>query len=235
VGGYREYAPPADARHLVACLWENGAVSVRPQLVIPDGCVDIMWLSDELVLAGADTRPVWYEPVGSPVHGVRLRPGAAGGVLGLPAQEFRDQLVPLATLWPEADALAERLAAADRRARLSLLLSAVLGRRAEPDELVAAAARRLADAELRVATLAADLGVSERYLHRRMVDAVGYGPKMLGRVARLRRLIALDGGALVDRAVAAGYASQSHMNDEVRRLTGRTPVRFLEDSQLTAA
>jgi AraC-like DNA-binding protein len=33
----------------------------------------------------------------------------------------------------------------------------------------------------------------------------------------------------------AGYASQAHMTDEVRRLTGVTPVRFLEDVLVTAA
>jgi AraC-like DNA-binding protein len=33
----------------------------------------------------------------------------------------------------------------------------------------------------------------------------------------------------------AGYASQAHMTDEVRRLTGLTPVRFLEDAGRTAA
>jgi methylphosphotriester-DNA--protein-cysteine methyltransferase len=67
------------------------------------------------------------------------------------------------------------------------------------------------------------------------VAAVGYGPKTLARVVRLRRLVALGEGALASRAVRAGYASQAHMTDEVRRLTGTTPVRFLEDAVLTAA
>ena len=100
---------------------------------------------------------------------------------------------------------------------------------------LSAAARRLADAETRVSILACDLGVSERQLHRRTLSAVGYGPKMLGRVARLRRLVALGDGPLDRRALDAGYASQAHMNDEVRRLTGATPVRFLKDAVLTAA
>ena len=64
---------------------------------------------------------------------------------------------------------------------------------------------------------------------------MGYGPKTLARVARLRRLVALGGHELAERAVLAGYASQAHMSEEVRRLTGRTPVRFLEDASLTAA
>lgn len=77
--------------------------------------------------------------------------------------------------------------------------------------------------------------MSERRLHRRAVAAIGYGPKTLARVARLRRLVALGDGPLASRALDAGYASQSHMSDEVVRLTGLTPVRFLEDAAPTAA
>jgi methylphosphotriester-DNA--protein-cysteine methyltransferase len=111
----------------------------------------------------------------------------------------------------------------------------VLHRHAEPDPLITAAMRRLVVPEARVATVASDLGVSERQLHRRITAAVGYSPKVLARVARLRRLVGVRAETLADRAYAAGYASQAHMNDEVRRLTGLTPVRFLEDAALTTA
>jgi transcriptional regulator GlxA family with amidase domain len=87
----------------------------------------------------------------------------------------------------------------------------------------------------RVADVAAEIGYSERQLNRRVLAAVGYGPKMLVRVARLRRLVSLSDGSLASRALEAGYASQAHMSDEVRSLTGLTPVRFLEDAELTAA
>jgi methylphosphotriester-DNA--protein-cysteine methyltransferase len=118
---------------------------------------------------------------------------------------------------------------------LVLLADAVARRGASPDAMVIAAARRLAVPGARVAGVAAALGVSERQLHRRMLAAVGYGPKMLARVARLRRLVTLTDDSLALRALKAGYASQAHMNDEVRRLTGTTPVRFLKDAALTAA
>ncbi len=104
-----------------------------------------------------------------------------------------------------------------------------------PDRLVLAAISRLAVPGARVANVAAEVGYSERQLNRRVLSAVGYGPKMLVRVARLRRLVALQGEPLASRALAAGYASQAHMTDEVRRLTGLTPVRFLEDAELTSA
>ena len=236
MGRYRERRPPIVLEPVVACLWWNDALVDRPQRVVPDGCVDLVWLGDgQLVVVGADTGPVLWQPVGAPTCGIRLRPGAAGEVLGVPASEVLDRRVPLAELWPDARALADALASVEAADRPRLLARAVLGRRTAPDPLVVAAARRLAVHQPRIATVAADLGVSERHLHRRWAAAVGYGPKTFARVARLRRLVALPDGPLAERALSAGYASQAHMTDEVRRLTGITPVRFLEDAALTAA
>jgi methylphosphotriester-DNA--protein-cysteine methyltransferase len=235
---YRELRPPRGLETRVACLWEHYPALDRAQRIIPDGCLDLIWLAErELVVAGADTGPRSAAlPGGCRSSGIRLRPGAAGALLGLPASELRDRCVPAELVWGvQAARLAEAMAAAHPARRPQLLAAAVARCRAEPDALVLAAARALALPQARVAGVAAELGVSERQLHRRMLAAVGYGAKMLARVARLRRLIALADQPLAARALEAGYASQAHMNDEVRRLTGATPVRFLEDASLTAA
>jgi methylphosphotriester-DNA--protein-cysteine methyltransferase len=235
---YREYRPPPRLEPVLACLWENEPAEHRAQRIVPDGCVDLVWLAErELVIAGADTGPrIEALPAGARSSGVRLRPGAAGALLGMPASELRDRQVGAALVWgDEVERLEEALAGAEPARRLELLVDAVARRRVAPDPLVVAAARRLAAHTARVAGVAAELGVSERQLHRRTVAAVGYGPKVLARVARLRRLVALGDEQLATRAFAAGYASQAHMSDEVRRLTGLTPVRFLEDAELTAA
>jgi len=83
-----------------------------------------------------------------------------------------------------------------------------------------------------VAALAADLGVSERSLHRRCSTAVGYGPKTLDRVLRFRRALALAAsdasttlGAL---AAASGYADQAHLARECRRMSGLTPSELFK-------
>jgi AraC-like DNA-binding protein len=223
---------------VVACTWVQEPVEHHVQTVVPDGCVDLIWLAErELVIAGPDTGPRSVElPAGSLSSGIRLRPGAAGAVLGLPPCELRDLQVPASDVWNEsAIRLADALAQAPPLRRLELLASAVAGRGASPDALVLAAADRLAAPGARVARVAAELGIGERQLHRRMLSAVGYGPKLLARVARLRRLVAISDPSLASRALWAGYASQAHMNDEVRRLTGTTPVRFLKDAGLTAA
>ena len=235
---YREGRPPPGLERAVACVWENEPAEKCVQLVVPDGCVDLMWThAGELVIAGADTGPQRFTlPAGGLTSALRLRPGVAGSVLGMPASELRDRRVAAAEVWGlKAGALEDTLAEAGPSDRLRVLARVVAERAAAPDPLVAAAARRLISHRGRVAGVAAELGVSERQLHRRTTAAVGYGPKVLARIARLRRLVAIGDGPLASRAFDAGYASQAHMSDEVRRLTGLTPVRFLEDATLTAA
>jgi len=78
-----------------------------------------------------------------------------------------------------------------------------------------------------VAVLAAQAGLSERQLHRRCLTAFGYGPKMLDRVLRLQRFLALGrarpAASLAELAAAAGYADQAHLGHECRALGGATP------------
>lgn len=153
-------------------------------------------------------------------------------MLGVPASELCDRQVPVEDVWPRR---AARLVDAPDDRRLAVLADAVAQRDVRPDALVVAAGARLARPGARVAAVAAALGVTERTLYRRTLTAVGYGPKVLARVARLRRLVAIADQSLAARAFAAGYAGQAHMSEEVRRLTGTTPVRFLKDATLTAA
>lgn len=235
---YREHQLPFSLAGSVGCSWEQRAARDSVQLIVPDGCIDLIWLAEhQLVIAGPDTGPRdVLVPAGLWSSGVRLRPGAAGVFLGRPASELRGlQVVAEDVLGSAAQRLTDELAVAGMRERRTSLLDAVRTRAPRPDLLVAAAAVRLAPGGSRVSDVARDLGVSERQLHRRMVSAVGYGPKTLGRVLRLRRLAVPSTASLAERAIAAGYVSQAHMSDEVRRLTGRTPVRFLEYPTLTAA
>ena len=95
-----------------------------------------------------------------------------------------------------------------------------------PDRAVQAAVARLCDPTQRVAALAADLGFSERQLRRRFLSSVGYGPKTLQRILRLRRFIAGERHDLARAALDAGYADQAHLARECLRLTGLSPSRL---------
>jgi AraC-like DNA-binding protein len=235
---YSEHPPALDIARLVACTWEraegpepDGAVRV-----LPDGCVDLVWSTrGGLVLAGPDTGPVVYPVEPDYVAtGLRLRPGVAGSVLGLPASELRDERPELSALWGrDAARLEERIALADPSDRRPLLEEAVrpLAREAEPDELVLAGLPLLGRRGSSVAELARTLAISERALRRRFNDAIGYGPKRLDRIIRFRRLLRLralpSNGGLAAAAAELGYADQAHLTRECRELSGLTPAELL--------
>jgi AraC-like DNA-binding protein len=225
------------ASPVVGCTWEQVTGTGQQQRVVPDACVDLIWAGGRLSIAGPDTRPriVTLAPE-SRLVGVRLRPGAAGAVLGLPASELRDVSRDAADVLGRevAAALLETLAAGSDPHAVLLRAVELRGVR-EPDPLVGAAVVALGRPRAQVGPVAAELGVSARQLQRRVSDAIGYGPKMLVRVLRFRRLQALPAAPLVEMALDAGYADQAHMTAEVTRLAGVSPVRFLKDRTRTAA
>jgi len=225
------------ASPLVTCTWEQLATAAHEQRVVPDACVDLIWSRERLSVAGPDTAARLVRlALGSRLVGARLRPGVAGAVLGMPASELRDLSADACEVLGRdvAAALLERLEdGADPHAILLRALE-LRGIR-EPDPLVRAAIAGLGRPRARVGPVASELGVSARQLQRRITDAVGYGPKMLQRVLRFRRLQALPPAPLAELALDAGYADQAHMTAEVTLLSGISPVRFLKDRTPTAA
>ncbi|TXL89222.1 DUF6597 domain-containing transcriptional factor [Streptomyces sp. IB2014 016-6] len=199
--------------------------------VLPDGCMDLLWTGGRLSVAGPDTHafaPKLSDGGGgfADVVGVRFAPGVAPALLGVPAHELRDQRVALADLWPgpEAREIAERVAAAtDPAAALETVALRRVAVTGPPDPLLRAVVDGL-EAGHTVASVADTVGLGTRGLHRRSLDAFGYGPKTLARVLRLQRALALVRASVpyAEAAVAAGCADQAHLARETRDLTGLT-------------
>ncbi|WP_438874302.1 helix-turn-helix domain-containing protein, partial [Streptomyces calidiresistens] len=229
---YRERPAPA----------VGGTLWVRPPRpvpgtarILPDGCMDLLWSEGRLSVAGPDTRAhLAHDPPGRDWLGLRFPPGTAPLVLGVPAVELRDARVPLTGLWPAAEVreLEDRLSRAAAPGAVLEEHAAVRLRAAPPPdprlrEVVRAAARP----GMRVADLAERLGVGERRLHRRCLEAFGYGPRTLHRVLRMRRaLVLIDAGrAPAEAAHLVGCADQAHLSREIRTLAG-VPLRELRRS-----
>lgn len=225
-GRYRERA----SRLGGAVVWERGAARVPGPgavgyPVLPDGCMDLLWTDGRLIVAGPDTRA--HDATDSPgavFAGVRFAPGTGPALLGVPAHELRDRRVPLAELWSGARELAERVSEApDRAAALEELALRRAAEAGPSDPLMRAVAAEL-DAGRTVAGAADLVGLSARQLHRRSLDAFGYGPKTLARVLRLQRALALvrEGTPFAAAAHASGCADQAHLARETRELAGMT-------------
>jgi AraC-like DNA-binding protein len=229
--GYREIPPPRPLRGEIECAWTAGVASGAPAEslhVLPDGCMDLVWTGQELLVAGPDTgpHPTRREP-GVLSAGLRFAPGRLPALLGVPAAEVRDQRVPVAELHP---ALARRaLARLEQGERpLPVLLGLALALPGEPAEhAFRVVATQLAQGASAAAT-AQRLGWTERSLHRRCLAAFGYGPAVLRRVLRFRRasLLLYDGVPIAEAAAVAGYADQPHLSREMRALAGVAPSQI---------
>ncbi|MEE1803459.1 helix-turn-helix domain-containing protein [Streptomyces sp. JV176] len=201
-----------------------------PYPVLPDGCMDLLWIGGRLLVAGPDTRAYTPEGVsGLYCAGVRFAPGTAPALLGVPAHELRDRRVELADLWSPAKAraltdLTARVAATtDPATALETAALRCAAASGPPDPLLRAVVTGL-DAGRTVAVTADAVGLGARQLHRRSLDAFGYGPKTLARVLRLQRALELvrRGVPYADAALAAGCADQAHLARETRALAGLT-------------
>jgi AraC-like DNA-binding protein len=223
---YAERPVAAAAADLLACAWTRTTADGPPRTyrIVPDGCVDLIWTGTELLVAGPDTHAQLTTAGPGAMYGIRLRPGVAPGLFGLPASELLDGRPTLADLDCPAFAdgrLADALSVADSPADLLERAVTEALRRDRLDPAVPALVAGLRRGAS-VAELAQRFGFTERSLHRRSVAAFGYGPKMLHRVLRFQRALRLirGGRSYADAAHDAGYADQPHLAREVRALAG---------------
>jgi AraC-like DNA-binding protein len=220
---YREFAVPAQLANHFLCLWTQAIADSQEYAhqVLPDACIDIVFINEEPpIVVGPWTEPfIAGLAAGTRIIGVRLRPGYASSVLGIPASELLNRSIPLRSLWdigrtePFAHVSHEQSPPA-RRLALSQALTACLASAGPPDDIVITSMRWLAKRPGgRVNQLSNWTGMSERQIHRRFSAALGYGPKMFESVLRLQRFLHLserssDSQTLADMATLVGYADQ---------------------------
>jgi AraC-like DNA-binding protein len=247
---YVERQPVAALARVASSVWIQriaGDAEPYSQRNIPNGGVELLCpVGGAPVVVGPLTAPlVEVLAPGTTVVGVRLRPGAASAVLGLPAAELVDLVLEADELWGRSG-LGERVARAaspqDALAGLQGHLVQRIAGAAAPDPLVAAAVAQLRWGNGDVSSLTSSLYISERQLRRRCQAAVGLAPKPLHRMLRFQRFVALaqhaialgrpatdEGLALL--AAEAGYADQPHLNRECLRLTGTSPRAYLGEAE----
>jgi AraC-like DNA-binding protein len=220
-----------------AFVWRS-VTDGEPVRVLPDGCMDLLWSDGALVVAGPDTEAhVFARRPGAPMTGLRFAPGFAPNVICAPASAFVDQRVPLSEVMPSSVVrqLEDELdghhtpgavieAFAHRAAGTPVVREAL-------SEAIVARIRRA----MPVGRIADDLGMSTRQLHRRCLDAFGYGPKTLARVLRMVHALELArrGVPFADTAARSGYADQAHLSRDVKQLAG-VSLRQLVDGDRAA-
>ena len=248
---FQERPPPESIAAIATCAWiQNIPPGSGPYVhtSTPDGSVEIVYRLGHGAnpsVIGPRTRPTREVLApGTITVGIRFRPGASAGVIGLPVSELVDQTVDLRDVWGSpADRLADELASAESPNSLASLLMGAVHRESigasRPDPVAQLIVQTLRQNAQRLPDIGQVVGLSKRQVRRRCVAAIGYGPKTLQRIARFQQLLALaptvvDAG-LADLAVAHGYSDQAHLTSESRRLTGKTPATFIAEMHESCA
>jgi AraC-like DNA-binding protein len=246
---YREFVPPRHLGNEIVCFWRHGATSMPTTVrVIPDGCVDIVWVNDQAPhVAGPMTKPVLYAiDAGAEIIAVRLRPGVTQRLLGESAKALLNQDVPLHDLWPGhrvapwEQVIAERSESAKLAAIAEVVTSRLRTDGGFDNFVMYAAAWMARHPFASLDELSGLSGLSERQIRRKFDEAIGYGPKKLQRILRLQRLLWLASYEskpvpnLAHLSFATGYADQSHMTREVVTLTGASPRHLLNGTTRSA-
>lgn len=227
-------------RPLVGCFWVVTAECGATIRVVPDGSTSISielreGRAGDWILRGPLLRPDerrYTSP--TTMVGIRLRPGAAFLLSGIPAHAMVGCRIGLTRIPRFQDLVAET---PHRRSPEQYIdvLQAFLARRLEHASLhdVVATALREIEQEhgnLSIADLAARCGVSGRHLHRLMRSWVGYGAKRYASIIRFQATLhemehrpARTAAAL---ASDNGYFDQAHLTLDVTRFAGATPGRL---------
>lgn len=189
------------------------------------------------MILGPRQRASYHADLHLPVSAkVRLPPGTAEAVLGVPVTEVAQRSVPLSALWGTDAGLPARLAAAgeheavrrELEARLRAAPVAVM-QRARLTRTAAAALLRPGPNGLRptVAEVARRLSISERQLRSVFTSVVGLAPKRFASIERVRAVTEADlHRDLAEVAVASGYYDQAHLTADFRAAMGVTPGEF---------
>lgn len=220
--GYRERPSTIPG----AIVWVRDMPVDTGTPVLPDGCMDLLWINGKLSVAGPDTH-AYHPPAGvsARIAGIRFPPGAAPALLGVPADELRDSRPDLADLWslPENRRAAQLF---DSASSPGAGLEAIAHWRASSsdpaDPILTRIVTELRSGTTTVAALAADLELGPRRLHRLSQAGFGYGPKTLARILRMQRALAMARAGIPPAEVAArtGYADQPHFSREIRDFAG---------------
>lgn len=195
--------------------------------------------------AGLHDRQVTTEHGGRSfgIH-VNVAPPAAYMLFRQPLHTLENRGVPLEDVFDEPF-LVERLHdAGDWIVRFRLLDAVLTKRLADarpPSPGVVWAWRRLLETDGRVAVgaLAEELGWSRKRIAARFREEVGLPPKAVARLMRFEGARALAEQAerpdWARLAIECGYYDQSHLINDFRAVTGRTPETFFQDTVAPAA
>ncbi|WP_262777355.1 AraC family transcriptional regulator [Brevibacterium permense] len=227
--GFLVEAGDSDRRNLA--FGPDAARSPAPSLIVPDGCMDLIVIDSQILIAGADSTARMFHGSASPTVGLRFDSGVLPQLLTTSAGELADQVTPLNSAIGGRHSAMRSVgeggaASVTGAARVLLDTAGVLTDRAALDPRPMALARALdvrsSSPTQTVTEAAAEFAYSPRQLRRLSAEWFGYGPKHLAKILRWQaaRDLIESGRSRTAAAAEVGYADAAHLRRDERSLIG---------------
>lgn len=223
----REWVLPTGRMHLVLRFSE------APLRLYRDLDDETGWLAGDSIVGGArDSAYLRDISLPSSSVGVKLRPGAAPLLFGVPADALAGRHTQLEDLFGgSAGLLREELEEPKSPEGKLARFEAFLASRVRADERLTLfledALTRL-DGHATIRAAIEDSGYSHRHFITLFRRAVGLSPKCYLRILRFQRALERMRGKapLAQVALASGFSDQAHFTREFREISGMSPSAY---------
>ncbi|KAF2328539.1 helix-turn-helix domain-containing protein [Flavobacterium nitrogenifigens] len=170
---------------------------------------------------------------------VVFQPNGIHQLLGIPANEFHDAIIPVEDIFDEKiTVLQESLFQQNNQIRVELLNSffrSLLASKTASNQFIVDHSLNFIinnKGQFSIKQLVKYTGYTERHLERKFKECVGLNPKKFGNVVRLHHFLKLlkdkpNDANITTICYDAGFSDQSHLIKEFKKHTGITPTEYV--------
>ena len=261
---YQTFEPHSHLASLIKCYW---TLEVPPQsnyqkqLIIPDGCIEMIFILGEDVkrytsrnkfilqpremVLGQITGPFYIEPTGYVnTFAVRFYPYGFANFVSEPIRKLANKETPLKLLFgaKQSRELGQKIRqATDTKKRIKIVETFLLNKlkdKATIDNIVKATidAMLLTKGSTPINSILKNDLSKRRQIERKFFESVGISPKKLSKVIRLQAVLKMllnkKSENLTKLAYDNEYYDQAHFTKDFKEFTGTTPKEFLHDGKM---
>lgn len=254
---YQTFEPNNDLATHVNCYWtlENPREeSPEKQIIIPDGCIEMIFHYGDLYrqyaengssliqprcfVIGQLTRPLEIQPTGETgIFSVRFHPNGFLPFATIPIQEMENTAVSLEKLFgKDGQKIEQEIVNANSTSkRIEFVEDFLLNRltnKETVDRLVKSIVETIlsVNGQLSIDELSKHTNINRRQLERKFLSAIGLSPKQLSKTIRLQATLKMLQNKKVTSLTALAYEGeyydQAHFIKDFKEFTGLTPKEF---------
>lgn len=230
-----------ELKNYCMCIWKMKSKKILNKtiynFILPDACIDIVinFTEKDISFAGFSKETIPFE-LNQKIDymGVRLKPGSFYLLFGIEADKIMDHPIPFKKVEKSVN-IDEILEVEEEEKRLEILKKYLIEKiKNNPDKEIMDIVEQLYQnpKEKTVSLLAQDFHWSERHLYRVFKTYYGVSPKVLLNILRLHLCLTLlleENMDLLDIANLCGFYDQSHFIREMKRYTGISPLKLLDN------